>query len=68
MDADNPGNSVSPPGSLDPVIELYKRDVDRTLIRENLKLSVEDRIRKLESMMQFVEAARNAMKIAKGRQ
>lgn len=31
----------------DPVIEAYKKDVDRTLIRENLKLSVEQRIRKL---------------------
>jgi len=27
--------------SPDPVIEAYKRDVDRSLIRENLKLSVE---------------------------
>jgi hypothetical protein len=27
----------------DPVIEAYKRDVDRTLIRENLRLTVEER-------------------------
>jgi hypothetical protein len=25
----------------DPVIEAFKRDVDRTLLRENLKLTVE---------------------------
>ena len=25
----------------DPVIEAYKKDVDRTLIRENLKLTLE---------------------------
>jgi hypothetical protein len=67
MDGDRPTNSVQPSGFVDPVIELYKRDVDRTLIRENLKLSVEDRIRKLESMMQFVEEARKAMKVARGR-
>jgi hypothetical protein len=28
----------------DPVIDAYKKDVDRTLIRENLKLSVEERL------------------------
>ena len=31
----------------DPVIEAYKKDVDRTLIREALKLSVEQRMRKM---------------------
>jgi len=51
---------------LDPVIEAYKKDVDRTLLRENLKLSVEQRIQKLESMMRFVEETQRAMKIAKG--
>ncbi|WHZ26673.1 MAG: hypothetical protein OJF51_001469 [Nitrospira sp.] len=25
----------------DPVIEAYKRDIDRSLLRENLKLTVE---------------------------
>ena len=29
----------------DPVVEAYKRDVDRTLLRNNLKLTVEQRIR-----------------------
>ena len=33
----------------DPVIEAYKKDVDRTLIRENLKLTPVQRLRKLES-------------------
>lgn len=27
-----------------PVIEAYKKDVDRSLIRENLKLTVEERL------------------------
>jgi hypothetical protein len=27
---------------IDPVIEAYKRDVDRTLIRENLRRSVQE--------------------------
>jgi hypothetical protein len=30
-------------GESDPVVEAYKKDIDRTLIRENLKLSVEER-------------------------
>ena len=34
---------LTPPKS-DPVIEAYKRDVDRTLIRERLKLDPEQRI------------------------
>lgn len=31
----------------DPVIELYKRDVDRSLLRENLKKTPDQRIREM---------------------
>jgi hypothetical protein len=41
---------LAPPDFRDPVIEAYKKDVDRTLLRENLKLSVEERIRKAEAI------------------
>ena len=44
----------------DPVIEAYKKDIDRTLIRENLKLSPEDRLRKLQAFMAFVHELRGA--------
>ncbi len=44
----------------DPVIEAYKKDVDRTLLRENLKLSVDERIDKLQAMVEFVEEVRRA--------
>jgi hypothetical protein len=50
---------------VDPVIEVYKKDVDRTLIRENLKLTVEQRIRNLEAFMRDVEKLQNAMREAK---
>jgi hypothetical protein len=30
----------------DPVVQAYKKHIDRTLIRENLKLTVEERFRK----------------------
>ena len=44
----------------DPLIEAYKRDVDRTLIRENLRLSVEQRFEKLMRLQQFAEELRRA--------
>jgi hypothetical protein len=47
----------------DPVIEAYKRDVDRTLLRNNLKLTVEQRIRQhrmvAESAAKLRKAGRN---------
>lgn len=36
-----------PPLTLDPVIEFYKKNVDREAIRANLQLSVEERFNKL---------------------
>jgi hypothetical protein len=44
----------------DPVIEAYKRDVDRSLIRENLRLSVEERFEKLMRLQRFAEELRRA--------
>lgn len=44
----------------DPVIELYKKDVDRTLLRENLKLTVEERLRNLMRMQRFAQEMREA--------
>ena len=41
-----------PPDFIDPVIEAYKKDVDRSIIRENLKLTVEERFRKYKSFLQ----------------
>jgi len=44
----------------DPVIDAYKNDIDRTLLRENLKLSVEDRLRQLMELQRFAEELRKA--------
>jgi hypothetical protein len=49
----------------DPVIEAYKKDVDRTLLRENLKLTVEERLRKLLEFQEFVDEIRRAGRAAK---
>ena len=37
----------------DPVIEAYKKDIDRTLIRENLRLTVEQRFENLMRLQEF---------------
>ena len=44
----------------DPVIEAYKRDIDRTLIRENLKRSIQERIEALIELQSFAEELRRA--------
>jgi hypothetical protein len=51
----------------DPVIEAYKKDIDRTLIRENLRLSHEARVRKLVELQRFAEELRRAGRRATGR-
>ena len=37
----------------DPVVDAYMRDVDRTLLRENLKLTFEQRARKHASALEM---------------
>ena len=44
----------------DPVIEAYKKDVDRTLIRENLKKSHEERVLALQAMLEVVYEVQRA--------
>jgi hypothetical protein len=44
----------------DPVVEAYKKDIDRTLIRENLKLTVEERFRNAMALQRFADELRRA--------
>jgi len=46
--------------SIDEIIELYKRDVDRTLLRENLRKSVDQRMRDMIDFMEFLHTMRQA--------
>ena len=48
-----------PPG-IDPVIEAYRKDVDRGLLRENLKLTPEQRVRRLAAFLKFLDELRRA--------
>jgi len=45
---------------IDPVIEAYKKDVDRTLLRENLRLTVTERFEKLMALQRFADELRRA--------
>jgi hypothetical protein len=44
----------------DPVVEAYMRDVDRTLLRENLKLTPAQRLDKLVNFSEFAAELRAA--------
>lgn len=46
----------------DPVIEAYKRDVDRTLLRQNLRRSVAERVANLIALQNLADEARRAGK------
>ena len=54
-EADRQPSGSEGPRTLDPVVEAYKKDLDRTLLAENLKLSVEERFRKLMALQRFAE-------------
>lgn len=41
--------------STDAVIDAYKRDVDRTLLRENLKRTPDERLLNLMALQRFAE-------------
>lgn len=45
---------------VDPVVEAYKRHVDRTLLRENLRKTPEERVRALMALQRLAEEARQA--------
>jgi hypothetical protein len=61
----DPGGFVTPhleglpPADLcDPVLEAYKKDVDRSLLRENLKLTPEERLLKHQAFVGSLEGLR----------
>jgi hypothetical protein len=48
------------PEDRDPVVEAYKAGIDMSLIRENLKLTVEERFRKAMELQRFADELRRA--------
>lgn len=55
------GASVQP----DPVIEAYKRDLDLSLLRENLRKTPTERVAALMELQQLAEEARRAGQAAR---
>ncbi len=56
-------HDATPPKS-DPVIDAFKRDIDRTLIRERLKLDPEQRIVELIKLQAWANDLRQAGRTA----
>ena len=50
--------------SIDDIIDVYKRDVDVSLIEENLRRSVEERLESLMQLRAFIEEMRQARRNA----
>ena len=57
---------LAPPEACDPVVEAYKRDVDRTLLVANLKLTPEQRSQKFMDFMKFLGEIRRAGRRMRG--
>ncbi|HET8782542.1 MAG TPA: hypothetical protein VFM63_08990 [Pyrinomonadaceae bacterium] len=52
--------TTKPRTGLDAVVDAYKKDVDITLIRENLRLTVDQRFQQLMKLQQFAEELQRA--------
>ena len=55
---DAPEPSAAVPGptaeAFDPVLEVFKRDIDFTLVEKNLRLSTEERAQQLVNATRFI--------------
>jgi hypothetical protein len=51
----------------DPTIDAFKAGVDRTLLRENLRLTTDERVAKMISALGFAEAVRRSRPGQRGR-
>lgn len=62
----HPDQTAEALDGLDAVIEAYKKDVDITVIRENLRLTVDQRFQQLMKLQQFLEELQRAGRKARG--
>lgn len=54
------GATIRPRSVADAVVDAYKKDIDRTLLRENLKKTPEERVASLQALVRLAEEARGA--------
>lgn len=66
MAAGDSRSGVDVPPTPDPVIDAYKKGIDRTLIRENLKRTPEERILQLMKLQEFAEELQAAGRRSRG--
>jgi transcriptional regulator with XRE-family HTH domain len=52
--------TLQPTDPGDPVVAAYRKDIDRTLLRENLKKTPEQRVRALQALVRLANEARHA--------
>jgi hypothetical protein len=52
----------------DPVVEAYKKDIDRTLLRANLKLTATERFQRAIAHARFADELRRAGRELRSRQ
>jgi hypothetical protein len=62
----DPSRAIGGVDSMSEVIALYLRDVDVTLLRSRLGMSVEERFADLERMQRLVTELRRAGRAARG--
>ncbi len=55
-------------GGFQAVVDAYKKDIDRTLLRENLKLTVAERFAKFKRTMELFDELRRAGVAARNKQ
>jgi len=46
---------MTEPSAPDPVVEAYKKNLDRSLIRQNLQRSIQERLEALMELQRFAE-------------
>lgn len=49
----------------DPMVEAYKKDIDRSLLRRNLEKTVDERVRSLQALTRLATEARRAGRAAR---
>jgi hypothetical protein len=62
-----PSADPQPTHDLDPVVQAYKAGIDRTLLVENLRLTVEERFRRLMRLQDLAEELHRAGRAAKAK-
>jgi hypothetical protein len=51
----------------DPVIKAYEKGIDRSLVRENLRLSIQERLQNAQQLANAIEQLRDAGRVARRR-